>query len=196
MNKLFKYLSVAIFGAIAFASSALAQSNDSFYVSRSKALGFIRFAELEVADQVTDNCWTNVSAIRAKTRLLLEQNGIAVVDLSGIASNFVRPYILLNVVGFSTANGCAGYANIEVYYFASDAYAGGGGLNLRVFSRPFYRGTLFTSGQNLNDQLDEFFEGAASELLAEAIAARRDPKVDEFFEEYNFLTKLPEATDQ
>src|SRR5690606_34267750 len=44
----------------------------------SETVGLIDAVELEVVDEVSNNCWTNVSAVKSRVRAELERSNIAV----------------------------------------------------------------------------------------------------------------------
>lgn len=169
------------------------QAQEVKRVEYEKTLGYVRYAVLDVQDKVTGNCWTNVDLVKSKIKLLLEQNDVAVVE--EIAnSDFTRPSIAFNVMGWKAGGVCVASAEFSVTTWDYMLRRTKGNETVWLFdayNTLFSRGYLMTNGGNVNSSVAEFAETSTSEFLADVIAGRRDPNVNAFFEQFPHNLETP-----
>lgn len=163
-------------------------------ISYDSVPGYVRHVRLLHNDEVTDNCWTNARNVLARTRLLLENNDVHVFVHDPAFQRLFSPFLQISAVGYRSGGLCVGSASVEMFSFGSATYGGADGkpeYRFRVQQVIFDKTSVFSSGTNFNQQIDDFVNGSISEFLADAVAARRDPKVKIFFETYPGFGEVP-----
>ncbi len=181
---------------LALPSPALTQSDAGFeFLDRDQTLGFVTFAEIALNDDVTGGCWTNADSIRARIRLLFEQNDIETID--NISFNSMSaPFVSVSAFGFKNGSLCIVSAEFSVLARGTsywDASERDGNYWLVAHVNQMYSSQHLFSGPNpVNDDISDWFEGQASNFLASVLASRRDPYVREFKTEFPTLFEKPE----
>jgi hypothetical protein len=163
--------------------------DNTIRLSSSEALGLIRATHLIVTDQVSDGCWTNVSAVEAKMRAALERATVAVYLEPLATYNVLSPQITLNVLGYRTDNGlCVGHASMAVEVLSGEDLGSfqytGAIFKIMSIGRLWDRATLF-SGPSLNDQLLSQAEEWIDTLTADIFAAKRSDATQRFLSVWN-----------
>ena len=156
-------------------------------ISYDSVPGFVKYIRLKHDDQVTDNCWTNASSVLARARLRLENNDVHVIDYDPVFPSLFSPFLQISAVGYRTGGLCVGNVSVQVLYYGNSSYGGLENKPKYWFTAQqviFTRSSVFSSGKNFNQQIDDFIDGSVSEFLANAVASRRDPIVEEFFQTY------------
>ncbi|WP_112944486.1 MULTISPECIES: hypothetical protein [unclassified Rhizobium] len=154
-------------------------------ISSDASVGLIRAVELVVSDQVDDKCFTNVGAVSARIRALLENAGIPVYSEPLASPLPFNPKLFVVVLGFRAGNGpCVASAEMSVE-FGSET-----DLGSLTYTRGVYRvkgpqvmwrkHSLFSRGDNANEVLLEKVQEWTDSLTADIAAARRDPEVQKF----------------
>lgn len=165
------------------------------YLSSSSMPALITSATLDVSDGVTDNCWTNSEVVKSKIYLLLEQNEIFVPDYDVAFYNPQTVSILLSAFGFRTGSGvCAVSAEFSVDTKIYQSWGGGGGkqeYSIPYVASIYSRASVFTNSANVNDQILNLFDGAASEFAAKVISARRSPEIRQYRSQYPVSNERP-----
>lgn len=182
-------------GALAFFSLAFPSfSEPSRFLNQIEARGLITTVKIDMSDQVSDGCWTNASAIEAKLRLLFEQNGI-IVKLEDLAFLTVPGRsVYVSVLGYRNGGTCVAHAQFSVVHWVNSSIGGSNGLPKFTVSGSvvsFEKNSIFTNGANVNQQIQEFVEEAASTFVADILSARRSESVRLFKNTYpNFGQNL------
>lgn len=174
-------------------------SAETTFISAGDAIGVVRFAQLRLDDSVTDRCWTNASSVLSQVKLILEQSDIETFSEERAFMWIQSPILVVSGTGFRANNLCAVFAQLSVYYRSSSQYGGAGGTteySVGTLSRHFSVGTLFTSGNNVNDQLKDFFTGGVSEFASQVLSARRKPEIVELFEANPGFANPPPTTEE
>lgn len=153
--------------------------------------GLIAYSTLRIEDDVTGNCWTNASTVKSKIHLLMEQNGIYVPDYEVSGLNHRTASTRLRVAGtrFSEVQ-CLVTASFDVITRGRVDFGDWRGPQFTAtpIITVYENGRTFTNSRNVNEQLEDFAIGAASEFLAQHISAKRSDAVEAFNEAY----KVPE----
>lgn len=199
MNKIIRYvvfLALAALFQLVLGMPQLARAQDApKFLEYGLELGLIRNSYLFSSDQVSDNCWTNMSSIEAKIRLLLERNEIPVFREPFAFYNSFNVQVKLVAFGFRTGDGlCVVSSALSVSTGLSEDinYSGQGpGIIADYSVAIFQRSAIFTSGFNVNEQLDGWFEGVVSEFIADIISARRSDEIQEYFERFPTFGRDP-----
>ena len=176
---------LSILACLTLAEAARADADRS--LSQSEALGLISIVNIDVSDDVSDGCWTNVSTVEAKMRLLFEQNDIE-VEKDSLA--FLMPAarsVSLSALGFRNGMGCVVSAAFEVRHWTSSDV--GGYEELPEFSVSglvvsYSRQYVGTNSSNMNQQLLDFFDATATNFVADILSARRSDVVRLFKNTY------------
>ena len=158
------------------------------------APGLIKHVEVHVDDEVKDGCWTNVSLVRSKVRLLLEQNDIRLVDDMS-RSSLAHPRVNISANGFRNGGFCAARISFDVEMVSYQYLEEYSGQEWFVFHTGtiWTKSTVASGSDKLNDVIDEFFEASANAFVADVLSARRDPVVQEFFEAFPILAEKPQT---
>ncbi len=176
-------------------SAAFSQSDEKLgFVSGIHTPGFIKYAEIKVHDGVTDNCWTNSNSIGSRTRLLLEQNDIETID--GIAfHDMSAPVVYVSAFGFKNGSLCVVSAEFSVYSQGNSYWdasqRGGKEWFVAQFNEIHSSQYLFTGPGAVNDEISDWFDGQASEFIANVLSARRNPDVQSFMADFPKLFGRP-----
>ena len=167
---------------------ALAQDAPKGHFSNNDTLGLITAVNLSVVDDVTDGCWTNKDTIEAKTRLLLEQNDIPVFTEDFEFYNVFHRRIALYAFGYRLSSGtCVASATFTATYWVYETLGGAeGGPEYRAsnWAVGYERAYIMSGPKNLNGQLIDFFDQAASGFAADVLSARRSDVVIDFQANY------------
>jgi hypothetical protein len=170
------------------ASVSLAQ-DQPVVLSWDDKLGFVRNVHINLVDNVSDNCWTNATAIRSRMRLLFEQNEIAVHEEPFAFPDPMSVHVTLQAIGYRVEGSdlCAVSSVMSVSHAGFDVRGGAEGR--QTFSLPFESNLSLqfgvnTSSSNVNEALSDFFEGTLSDFVADVISARRSENVRHFFDLY------------
>lgn len=173
-------LSGVFFPAILVAQEQ-SQSRIPVYMEKGTEFGLVQSSKIEISDSVTDNCWTNASTVRSRVYLIFEQNGLFVPDYEPAFFGAQNVLTGLSAFGFRLGNGvCAVSASFEVRTRISTRRGGAEGkqeFSFEYTAELFERSSIFSNGGNTNDQLKDFFEGAASEFVAKVLSARRSKEL-------------------
>lgn len=170
--------------------SGAAYSQDSVpnYIEFGDELGIIKNIHLVVHDEVSDSCWTNSSSILSRVRLIFEQSDIATSDERFAFFGGAAVGGELVAFGHRTASGiCVVSAEFKIM---TQIYQRVGGFEGRPVYYFGYWSTIHSSkyvvssSVNVNGQLTDFFEGAASEVVADIISARREDDIKSFFSDF------------
>jgi len=195
-----KTLSFNILILIFVGSCAFAQEAQPTRVPYELAPGYVKFVNLDVDDQISGNCWSNTKTVEAKVRLLLEQNELPVLNyLPQFRSRFV-PQVTILGLGMRNGNGtCFGHIQFLVQTIYFDKYGGFEGkeeFEFTGFGTVFSQASIFSNAGNLNAQISDFVEGAASEFAAEAISSRRNELVSKFNKLYPGFDQKPMSREE
>lgn len=169
---------------VVFAAESLAQNADKDPIAINDLLGLVSRVDLVVDDQVSDGCWTNSSTVKSKVQLIFEQSNIPVQEY---ALHLVwQPQVTLFALGGRSGNGmCAVTASLQVYAWSAARLPTFESELLTTVTLASFSDTgIFTNSSNANGQLTDFFEGAASELAANIISARRSAGAKAFRGEF------------
>lgn len=165
----------------------------------SDAIGLFDAVRLQIEDQISDGCWTNVAAVKSRIRAELERSNIAVYDEVLFSHTARTPIVLITGVGGRNDNLCIGNFKISIYGFD---YAEFGSLasSNHVFKvlaeHVYWRRSVIQSGRSLNDMIlrkaqqwiDEFVGERASVMRSEAVKDFRTTLPDlQFITERDFF---------
>ncbi|HAR50674.1 MAG TPA: hypothetical protein DCS45_02200 [Roseovarius nubinhibens] len=156
-------------------------------MSQDEALGLITTVNIDVSDEVSDRCWTNASSIEAKLRLLFEQNEIKVEkdELAFLVA--AARSVSVRAWGYRTGSVCVVGATFALRHWASSNMGGIDGLpefSASGLVVAFSNSAVLSSKVNANQQLMEFFESNATNLVADIISARRSDVIRLFKNTY------------
>ena len=171
--------------------SAYAENNSEAVIfDEDEQLGLVQDVRLIISDQVEDGCWTNIDTVKNKTKLTLEQSHIPVKKEDNWNINILHPRLVITAAGFKSNDFiCAGQVSVELWVYVSQHYGNLEDTKIRKYylqdfrAIPFSRTSLFTSGENLNEQIKDFVDSEISNLASKIIAGRRSPKVKRFLDE-------------
>jgi len=176
---------LGIFSIFAFTHPASSETDSR--ITSSEALGLISTVNINVSDDVSDGCWTNASSIEAKLRLLFEQNEI-IVEREELAFLTVAARLVFVVATGYRLNGiCVASASFELRHWATSSL--GGYDNLPEFLTSglvvsVENGVILANRVNVNQQLQDFVEASAANLVADILSARRSDAVRFFKNTY------------
>lgn len=182
-------------------SSAEAQSEDSpTYMSWGAVNALSQNLQLNLIDDVSDNCWTNASLVRSSAFLALEQNNIFVPGYEVAFKTHVTPQADISAFGFRTNTGlCVVSAELSVWFETSDVLGGVDGkerFSFPIIVQIFEQSAVFVHPSNVNDQLKDFYEAEFSEFIARRISMRRSNEVSRYLETYPPTEERPMSEEQ
>lgn len=191
---MYKILFAAILATFLMQSYAYADNVASKSVSILQSRGLISWVYLITHDEVSGRCWTNANSISSKIRLIFERNGVGVIQEPPWFSGVFRPTVRLHVLGARQTGSCIGTARFLVETNETSSYSQGPDeTNFVVGTAPriFEEMMLMYNPESLNTDINDFFEGAASKLVADIIKYRREPSIQEVRQELQRFTIEP-----
>lgn len=126
-------------------------------------------AEVEVSDQVSDGCWTNVEATKNAVTLELQRNGFTVSD-----EEFFPLRITLVAVGYRDQFGCVASHSLEVRVPAGRDHTIDNHTVSSLYYDELWRGSGILSGPNTSVRLKEAFVEQVQAFLVYAPKAKRE----------------------
>ena len=142
-------------------------------LSINQSLGLIKTVKLVVKDNVTGNCWTNVSHVQQNTRWKLEQSSIAVEKEVDFTARPANALVYVYGAGRRVRGTCFGSIDVEVTRLDRSTYRD---TSLTTEVR-LYRCGSFGWGSSINDTITSTVDECIAELAADVLRARRDPAV-------------------
>lgn len=166
-----------LFLALAFPSVAEAQLlNPLAFVEEVRSI--------DTSDGVSDNCWTNAGAVRARIEFILGNSGIAVTNNEAELLTARHPAIHVNLNGYRLNGGaCIASFTFEVLYFTRDARS----TDLFVKVQTFRRGFIINSrtNGNLNESSLRVATQSTEEFINRIRQERRTEEYDYYIESQN-----------
>ena len=195
-----KTLSYTILILMSAVTYAFSQETLPTRVPYELAPGYVKYVNLDIDDQISGNCWSNTKTVEAKVRLLFEQNELPVLNYRPqFRSRFV-PQVTILGLGMRNGNGtCFGHIQFLVQTIYFDKYGGFEGKEEFEFTGVgivFSQASIFSNSDNLNSQISDFVEGAASEFAASAISSRRNELVLKFDNIYPGFNQKPMSREE
>jgi hypothetical protein len=190
---------------LAFSASVLqaqenTESNFPTFLGDGEEIGLIKHSTVLVDDQVDGSCWTNSQAVRSRVYLIFEQSGIFVPDYSPAFFNFQTVQASLEGFGLRNSSGlCVVSASFNVETLVSQKLGGldnNREFSIRYTARIFERESIFTNGNNVNSQISDFLEGAASEFAAKVLSSRRSDNVQDYYATYPPYSDKPMSEEE
>ncbi len=181
----FRKVSGVAVGLLLSASSPLVfgQEPTRFLLGEEQSLGIVKNVGIEVVDQVTDGCWTNVGSVENRLSAKLEQAGISTYDEPLGMNNGFNVNLVVNVVGYESSRElCAGYFQYFLEVSSAREFNdpdSESSWRILYDSRPFERGVLFTGPRNLNEQILSSADSYTDELITLVYQGRRIDRVEE-----------------
>lgn len=167
------------------ASYIAERSKNTVKVKNSIAVGLINAVELKIDDQVVDQCWTNVAAVKARISAELERSNIAVYNEALIFNLPNAPILEFKIIGFRVGtHQCVGNITTSVHNFST----------IQVGSLGYTKNVYMIEGKHVmwtrsalhsaNDTLDTVAMSSAQEsidnLISNIFASRREDAVNDF----------------
>lgn len=162
-------------------------------------IGLVRAIELRIDDQISDGCWTNTSAIKARLRAEFERFNVPVYDEELASYWLFDPLVTFSGLGYRLENGtCVATISLSVQRFGTQEY---GSLDWmgRIFAVPgvvqsWSRRSILSGGgrgSNLNSQVMEAAQEFIDTLIADIARARRNADVQTMLEQWS---RVPTTT--
>lgn len=169
--------------------------SDPIFVPANVGSGFIKYVDLIFIDEVTDGCWTGMSALRASTRLKFEREDVSVLSESPALFSPAVAQVLVAALGYKTGGGtCISYIRFQVGRPETAHWGSVPGAKEYMFSgwqELIQKGILLSSRANNNAQIASFVNEAVDDLLADIISLRRSDLPKEFYKEFPSLLEAP-----
>lgn len=185
-----KLLSKIFILILLFAFSSHSYSEEKrIFISHHDALGLMKFAKLEVSDQVKGKCWTNSDTIESNIKLKLERNGIETINYDPIVYKLSSPIIRFIALGYKAGPVCIASLSVSVEF---QNFTTLGDRTTYFANSVIYRKNSIVSGSNkMNEQIRDQFDGWMADILATHIAKSRNPEFDRLFIEFPALATKP-----
>lgn len=149
-------------------------------IEANKAVGLIQAVELRVSDQVGDKCWTASDAVTARLRAEFERSDIAVYNEPLLQSVFT-PVARMAVIGYRIGQTCIATIAMKIGFENHDRLGSlgytGGVYRVDGEQIMWSNTSIHSSGKSLNDSVAEQAQRLADMIVADVLAARRDPGV-------------------
>lgn len=158
-----------------------APPHERTYFGFSEALGLVSGVTLTVTDDVTDGCWTNVTAVENRIRADLERSRIPVVERQDEleVSNVFAPDLHFRVYGEDDGGACIGHSSISVSYVAFHKMTPGGLPIVHVDTIGLYQNESIIRSKSLNDLVMQNATSYIDDFSAKVLASRREEKAKE-----------------
>ena len=146
------------------------------FIEPRESLGLIRNVYLHIDDQVSDKCWTNVSQIKQKARLTLEQSGISVYEEPLFIIQPFSMNLVITGLGLRAGDGSC-FGNIEVKAFKEVFTDFGEEVLIKYIGVNFQQNSIAMSGNNLNKSFLNSVDTYISKFSSDVISNRRHATV-------------------
>lgn len=145
--------------------------------SNAVALGLVQYISIDVSDEVTGKCWTNVDHVRERVRLELQRSKINIVNYDYLPMMWA-PVLSFQVHGMRTGSGCLWNARMTVQYvnLEDTLWADGDGFRFLAASVLWEDGSFGLASPNANEPISSFFEEAITKFL---LRIERNKSTDE-----------------
>lgn len=145
-----------------------------------KTVGVIDAVALVVINQVKDRCWSNTEAVTARLRAELERSDIAVYE-EPLAPSPFSPVLNITVLGYKAGDICIATIRAEVG-FGYPARIGSlartdGVYHIEGVQNMWHQTSILSEYDNLNEKIMSTAQEMTDMLVADILAARRDPNV-------------------
>ena len=165
--------------------------------SNETALGLVHHISLDVNDEVTGNCWTNVKYVKDKARLELQRSNISIIDYSIDTNLFWFPILSFWVSGERNNFGCLWNASMEVHYFTVEdtLWADGDGFRFVAYSVLWQDGAYGLASPNANQSISSFFDEAITRLLLRIEQEKKSHEVQRLKDLFPQILVMPSKAD-
>jgi len=155
------------------------------YINSEMAVGLINAVELRIDDQVSNQCWTNSTAVQARISAELERTNIAVFTEPLAFSLPSSPILQIQLIGFRVGERqCIGYMKTSVFTFSPNQMGSLGytGKVYMVDGQHFLwtKAALYSDAGTLNNVVMQGVQEHVDALVSSILKARRDEAVIDY----------------
>ncbi len=171
-------------GAIAIATGLVAPANAAILnaeMNNADLLGLIEGVHLEMVDEVSDGCWTNIGDVQDQVRSAFEAANISVRSIE-TADSATHPALIVSARGQRVDDSyCIVQTEIRMSFVTSSRFAEAseGGdvyiINYNSVSNMFRANVAVVSNENVNAEVSTWVEQVTNALTAEINAKRELP---------------------